>query len=92
MSISVKLTSEIEAKLRERATSQSLDVSTLAAQLLTEALNKSNPDVDPWSNFAGLIEADQLFDDFIEDMAAYRRELDAEVAAHELSLEISQSA
>ena len=35
---------------------------------------------------------DPLFDEFVEDMATYRRELDAEIAAHELNSEESQSA
>ena len=36
---------------------------------------------DPWVKFAGMFKDDPLFDDFVEDMAAYRRELAAEVAA-----------
>ena len=39
---------------------------------------------DPWVKFAGMFKDDPLFDDFVEDMAAYRRELDAEVAADEV--------
>jgi hypothetical protein len=35
---------------------------------------------------------DPLFDEFVEDMAAYRRELDSEVAAHEVASEGNQSA
>ena len=35
---------------------------------------------------------DPLFDEFVDDMATYRRELDARVAAHELTSEESQSA
>jgi DNA-binding transcriptional MerR regulator len=38
---------------------------------------------DPWVKFAGMFKDDPLFDEFVEDMAAYRRELDAEVALHE---------
>ncbi|NJO94130.1 MAG: hypothetical protein HC820_06820 [Hydrococcus sp. RM1_1_31] len=34
---------------------------------------------DPWVEFAGMFEDDPLFDEFVEDMAAYRRELNAEV-------------
>lgn len=47
---------------------------------------------DPWVKFAGMFKDDPLFDEFVDDMAAYRRELDAEVAAYELTLEENQSA
>ena len=47
---------------------------------------------DPWVKFAGMFKDDPLHDEFVEDMAAYRRELDAEVAAHEVNSEESQSA
>ncbi len=40
---------------------------------------------DPWVKFAGMFKHDPLFDEFVEDMAAYRRELDAEVAADEVT-------
>jgi len=40
---------------------------------------------DPWVKFAGMFTDDPLFDEFVEDMAAYRRELDAEVAADEVT-------
>jgi hypothetical protein len=40
---------------------------------------------DPWVKFAGMFKDDPLFDEFVEDMAAYRRELDAEVAADEIT-------
>ena len=44
---------------------------------------------DPWVKFAGIFKDDPLFDEFVEDMAAYRRELDAEVATHEVTSEES---
>ncbi|GAA6614520.1 DUF4209 domain-containing protein [Scytonema sp. NUACC26] len=47
---------------------------------------------DPWVKFAGMFKDDPLFDEFVEDMAAYRRELDAEVAADEITSEEHQSA
>lgn len=47
---------------------------------------------DPWVKFAGMFKNDPLFDEFVQDMAAYRRELDAEVAAHEVASEENQSA
>ncbi|MDY7015150.1 MAG: hypothetical protein SVX43_16450 [Cyanobacteriota bacterium] len=47
---------------------------------------------DPWVKFAGMFEDDPLFDEFVEDMAAYRRELDAEVEKSEASSEENQSA
>jgi hypothetical protein len=40
---------------------------------------------DPWVKFAGMFKDDPLFDEFVEDMVAYRRELDAEVAADEVT-------
>lgn len=46
---------------------------------------------DPWVKFAGMFKDDPLFDEFVEDMAAYRRELDAEVAANEITSEENQS-
>lgn len=47
---------------------------------------------DPWVKFAGMFKDDPLFDEFVEDMAAYRRELDAEVAANENTSGEQQSA
>lgn len=47
---------------------------------------------DPWLQFAGMFEDDPLFDEFVEDMAAYRRELDAEMSAEEVGPEESRSA
>ncbi|MDZ8260357.1 DUF4209 domain-containing protein [Nostoc sp. ChiQUE01b] len=47
---------------------------------------------NPWVKFDGIFKDDPLFDDFVEDIAANRRELDAEVAAYEASLEENQSA
>ncbi len=34
----------------------------------------------PLAKFAGMFQDDPLFDQFIEDMAAYRRDVDAEMA------------
>ncbi|MDF5707096.1 MAG: DUF4209 domain-containing protein [Nostoc sp. S4] len=45
---------------------------------------------NPWVKFDGIFKDDPLFDDFVENMAANRRELDAEVAAYEASLEENQ--
>jgi Domain of unknown function (DUF4209) len=47
---------------------------------------------DPWVKFAGMFKDDPLFDEFVEDMAAYRREIDAEVTAHEIASEEHHSA
>ena len=47
---------------------------------------------NPWVKFDGIFKDDPLFDDFVEDMAVNRSELDAEVAAYEASLEENQSA
>lgn len=46
---------------------------------------------DPWVKFAGMFKDDPLFDEFVEDMATQRYELDAEVAAHEFTSEENQS-
>ena len=43
-----------------------------------------------WVKFDDIFKDDPLFDDFVENMAANRRELDAEVAAYEASLEENQ--
>ncbi|MEH2298114.1 MAG: DUF4209 domain-containing protein [Nostoc sp.] len=47
---------------------------------------------NPWVKFDSIFKDDPLFDDFVENMAANRRELNAEVAAYEASLEENQSA
>lgn len=46
---------------------------------------------DPWVQFAGMFKDDPLFDEFVEDMDAYRRELDTEIADEATSQE-NQSA
>ncbi len=46
---------------------------------------------DPWVKFAGMFKDDPLFDEFVEDMAAYRRELDAEMGGDEVTSEENQS-
>lgn len=53
---------------------------------------QQSEDSNPWVKFDGIFKDDPLFDDFVEEMAAYRRELDAEVEAYEASLEENQSA
>ena len=40
---------------------------------------------DPLVKLAGMFNDDPLFDEFVEDMAAYRRELDAEVADDQIT-------
>ena len=47
--------------------------------ILPEDIEKSNPFVQ----FDGIFKDDPLFDEFVEDMAAKCRELDAEIAAYE---------
>ncbi|HLO88180.1 MAG TPA: hypothetical protein VK203_24685 [Nostocaceae cyanobacterium] len=42
---------------------------------------------NPWVEFDGIFKDDPLFDEFVEAMARNRRELDAEIAAYEASLE-----
>jgi len=49
-------------------------------------------DKDPLLNFAGMFNDDPLFDDFIEDMAAYRRELDTQAGINDFTAQESQSA
>jgi hypothetical protein len=51
--------------------------------ILQEDIENSNPFVQ----FDGIFKNDPLFDDFVEDIAANRRELDAEIAAYESYLE-----
>ncbi|MEC4894665.1 MAG: DUF4209 domain-containing protein [Oscillatoria sp. PMC 1051.18] len=46
---------------------------------------------DPWVRFAGIFKDDPLFDEFVEDMAVYRRELDAELTEDDVTYEESQS-
>jgi len=46
---------------------------------------------DPWVQFAGMFKDDPLFDEFVEDMDAYRRELDTQIADEATSQE-NQSA
>ena len=42
---------------------------------------------DPLVKFAGMFKDDPLFDEFVEDMATYRQELDAQIAADDNTLE-----
>jgi hypothetical protein len=56
--------------------------------ILPEDIEKSNPFVQ----FDGIFKDDPLFDEFVEDMAANRRELDAEIAAYEAYLEENKTA
>jgi predicted RNase H-like HicB family nuclease len=65
-------------------------------QALTARLEKAeivplelpSPDAEnPWLILAGKYKDDPHFDEFVEDMAAYRRELDAEIAAHAIASE-----
>ena len=49
--------------------------------ILSEDIEKSNPFVQ----FDGIFKDDPLFDEFLEEMAKNRRELDAEIAAYESS-------
>ncbi|MDM3859994.1 MAG: hypothetical protein PT118_09160 [Aphanizomenon gracile PMC644.10] len=56
--------------------------------ILSEDIEKSNPFVQ----FDGIFKDDPLFDKFLEEMAKNRRELDAEIAAYESSLEDNKTA
>jgi hypothetical protein len=56
--------------------------------ILQEDIENSNPFV----KFNGIFKDDPLFDDFVEEMAKNRRELDAEIAAYEASLEENKTA
>jgi hypothetical protein len=47
---------------------------------------------NPFVQFDGIFKDDPLFDEFVEDIAANRRELDAEIAAYESSLEENKTA
>jgi hypothetical protein len=56
--------------------------------ILPEDIEKSNPFVQ----FDGIFKDDPLFDEFLEEMAKNRRELDAEIAAYESCLEENKTA
>lgn len=56
----------------------------LACAINTQQIEQSEQS-NPWVKFDGMFKDDPLFDEFVEDMAAYRRELDAEVADLEVS-------
>ena len=51
-----------------------------------EKMRKENPD-NPWIQDAGMFKDDPLFDEMLEYIEAYRRELDAEMAAYYNSLD-----
>ncbi|MDJ0553830.1 MAG: DUF4209 domain-containing protein [Microcoleaceae cyanobacterium MO_207.B10] len=54
--------------------------------------NKQQVDLsDPWVRYAGMFKDDPFFDEFVENMAAYRREVDEQVTAQETTAEESQS-
>lgn len=53
---------------------------------------KQAEEFNPFVQFDGIFKDDPLFDDFVEDIAANRRELDAEIAAYESSLEENKTA
>jgi DNA repair exonuclease SbcCD nuclease subunit len=54
--------------------------------------NKNLENSNPFVEFAGIFKDDPFFDEFVEEMAKNRRELDAEMAAYEASLEENQTA
>jgi hypothetical protein len=56
----------------------------LAWAINTQQIEQSEQS-DPWDKLAGMFKDDPLFDEFVEDMASYRRELDTEVADREVS-------
>ncbi|MDB9436731.1 hypothetical protein PN450_07915 [Dolichospermum lemmermannii CS-548] len=62
----------LDHKIEQTEIVQNIDI-------LPEDIEKSNPFVQ----FDGIFKDDPLFDEFVEDMAANRRELDAEIAAYE---------
>lgn len=55
-------------------------------------LQKDIEPTNPFVQFDCIFKDDPLFDDFVEAMAKNRRELDAEIAAYEASLEENQTA
>ncbi len=54
----------------------------LAEKAETSAESVKFEQSDPWVKFAGMFKDDPLFEEFVEDMVAYRHELDAEVATN----------
>ncbi|AFZ60591.1 DUF4209 domain-containing protein [Anabaena cylindrica FACHB-243] len=53
---------------------------------------KQAEEFNPLVQFDGIFKDDPLFDEFVEDMAANRCELDTEIAAYEASLDENQTA
>ncbi|MTJ53907.1 hypothetical protein FJR38_15270 [Anabaena sp. UHCC 0253] len=68
-------------KIEQTESVQNIDI-------LPEYIETSNPFVQ----FNGIFKDDPLFDEFVEEMAKNRRELDAEIAVYEASLEENQTA
>ena len=66
------------------------------ASMVTEAAisvyEEISKDFHPLVQSDGIFKDDPFFDDFVEEMAKNRRELDAEIAASEVSLEDDQTA
>jgi hypothetical protein len=54
---------------------ENLTKSAAIAQILNDQQQVEQS--DPWIEFAGMFKDDPLFNEFVEDMAAYRRELDS---------------
>ena len=81
------LKTAIDDWLRSPSIGYPTQYAALAENAETLAESAKFEQSDPWVKFAGMFKDDPLFDDFVEDMAAYRRELDAEVAADEVTSE-----
>ncbi|MBZ8182408.1 DUF4209 domain-containing protein [Oscillatoria salina IIICB1] len=59
--------------------------------LLSSNYQQKLENSDPWVRFAGIFKDDPIFDEFVEDMAAYRGEINAELTEDEVTYEESQS-
>lgn len=73
------LTEEFFAEVFQNLTDEHLDFLSEIASDVSDLELQARVS-DPWDKFAGMFKDDPLFNEFVEDMAAYRCELDAEVA------------
>jgi len=79
------LKTAIDDWLRSPSIGEPTQYAALIEKVETLAKSAKFEQSDPWIKFAGMFKDDPLFDEFVENMAAYRRELDAEVAVDEVT-------
>jgi excisionase family DNA binding protein len=69
------LKTAIDDWLRSPSIGEPMQYAALVEKVETLAKSAKFEQSDPWVKFAGMFKDDPLFDEFVEDMAAYRREL-----------------